>query len=184
LAAGTGVEANRATDAASKLAQLKASIATAGATTTVTVTAAVAAQTTFNDIDGGCADNPDTVTGKKYVSFKLLGQQIFTMYCNKDTPHSPLLSLFVADFGACMDACSAYNMYEPALLSSGNVTSSNNTNATCAAVSFIPLWTQKINATAGGAPGNCYLKPGPQNSSALTTANIGTECDAAVLTQS
>jgi hypothetical protein len=96
------------------------------------------------------------------------------MYCNRDTPGGPLLSLFAADFNTCMDACSAYTKYEPSMFGS-------NANTTCAGVSFIPLWTAKANASAGGAPGNCYLKPAPQNVSGLSVPNIGTEVHAAIL---
>jgi hypothetical protein len=84
-----------------------------------------------------------------------------------------------------MDACAAYTKYvTPALSSSGsgNAAADAAANATCAAVSFIPAWTNKTTARAGGAPGNCYLKAGPQNASALTTPNIGVDCHAAVLT--
>jgi hypothetical protein len=75
-----------------------------------------------------------------------------------------------------MDACAAYTKYVPKSFSGAGTT-----NTTCAAVSFIPAWTNKTFANDGGAPGNCYLKPGPQNESALVTPNIGTDCHAAVL---
>jgi hypothetical protein len=58
----------------------------------------------------------------------------------------------------------------------------NNKNTTCGGVSFIPLWANKVNATAGNAPGDCYLKPTPQNVTGLNVPNIGTECHAAILT--
>jgi len=96
------------------------------------------------------------------------------MHCNRDAPGQKLFSLFVADFNTCMDTCSAYNMYEPAMFG-------KNVNTTCAGVSFIPLWTSKDSASAGGAPGNCYLKPKPQNATGLNIPNIGTECHAAIL---
>ncbi len=97
------------------------------------------------------------------------------MHCNKDAQGRVLMSLFAADFDACMDACSAYTTYTPGLFG-------DSANTTCLAVSFIPLWTWKANATAGSAPGNCYLKAGPQNETTLVTPHIGTECHAAVLT--
>ncbi len=96
------------------------------------------------------------------------------MHCNKDTLNNPVLSLFVADFNSCMDSCSSYNKYIPVDFSG----LSNSTNATCGAVSFIPLWTQKSRAASGSAPGNCYLKPAP---SGLKDAYIGTECHSAML---
>ena len=90
------------------------------------------------------------------------------MYCNKDAANTPMLSLFVADFNGCMDACAAWNSY-------------NASKTDCGGVSFIPLWSIVANAVSGGAPGDCYLKPGPQNKTGLATPNIGTECHAAIL---
>jgi len=101
----------------------------------------------------------------------------YTIYCNKDASNSPLMSLFTADFNSCMDACASWSLYEPGVL--GN---SSSVNATCTGVSFIPLWTSRSSALQGGAPGNCYLKPGTQPSN-LNTPNIGTECHAAVLNE-
>lgn len=173
LAAGTGIEASRANDVANQLAVLNSSIATSGPTKTTTVTAAATA-TSWNDLDNGCSDNPTSITGTTYTSFSLLGGLKFTMYCNKDAPGTPYMSLFVANMNTCMDACAAYSKYIPTFFG-------NNKNTTCAGVSFIPLWTNKANATAGGAPGNCYLKPAPQNATALEDPNIGTECHAAIL---
>jgi len=85
------------------------------------------------------------------------------------------MSLFTADFNTCMDACSGYSK---ALHKTFNVT---NYNTTCGGVSFVPLWTDKKNATSGKAPGNCYLKPTPQSANSLPTPSIGTEVHAAIL---
>jgi len=74
-----------------------------------------------------------------------------------------------------MDACAAYNKY----VSSNTNSSARNT--TCEAVSFIPAWTSKTTANAGKAPGNCYLKPGPQNLTALETPQIGVACHAGLM---
>jgi hypothetical protein len=74
-----------------------------------------------------------------------------------------------------MDACAAYTKYVPSSFGNSN-------NATCAAVSFIPAWTSNVTALAGGAPGNCYLKAGPQTEGELKTPNIGVDCHAAILT--
>jgi hypothetical protein len=98
------------------------------------------------------------------------------MYCNSDTVYGPLMSLFVGDFDDCMDACASYSYYTASDFSNGTLV-----NQTCAAVSFVPLWTNRTAAFIGGAPGNCYLKPGPQNRTALYTPNIGTECHSAIL---
>lgn len=67
LAAGTGVEANRANDATSRLAALNTSGSAATATKTVTASAPTA--TPFNKLDGGCSDNPNGVSGTQYTSF-------------------------------------------------------------------------------------------------------------------
>lgn len=80
------------------------------------------------------------------------------------------MSLFVGNFDDCMDACAFYTYYTPSDYSS-NTTSNNN--ATCAGVSYIPAWTNRTFAVDGDAPGNCYLKPGPQNQTALNNPNIG-----------
>jgi hypothetical protein len=77
-----------------------------------------------------------------------------------------------------MDACAAYTKYVP----SANGNGSSDANATCQAVSFIPAWTNKLTAERGGAPGNCYLKPGPQNETGLNVPEIGVDCHAAIFT--
>jgi len=69
LAAGTGVEANRANDATTKLAALSASVSSAAATATKTSTTAAPTATPWNDIDKGCTSDPDGVTGTRYTSF-------------------------------------------------------------------------------------------------------------------
>lgn len=94
-----------------------------------------------------------------------------------DAKGDPLLALFVSSFQTCMDACAAYTKYVPPSFGV------RGDNVTCGAVSFIPAWTSKVTANAGGAPGNCYLKPGLQDESTLTEANIGTPCHAAVWRQ-
>ncbi|KAK4152501.1 hypothetical protein C8A00DRAFT_34800 [Chaetomidium leptoderma] len=168
LAAATGIESQRATSAASSLAAVMSASTTATGAPTAT-------PTVVGVIDDGCSDDPDGVNKTLYTSFSLLGGLKFTRYCNRDAPNAPLLSLFAANFGTCMDACAAYTKYVPG-------TFGNTANATCGAVSFIPAWANKITASNGGAPGNCYLKGGPQNESALTTPNIGVDCHAAIFT--
>lgn len=86
------------------------------------------------------------------------------------------MALFAADINTCMDSCAAYTKYV------GATFGTSNANATCGAVSFIPLWTNKTAALDGEAPGNCYLKPTQTGSP--STPNIGTECHAAVLNSS
>lgn len=173
LAAGTGVEAHRANDATDRLASVSSSLSAAGPTKTTTVTAG-ATPTSFNDLDKGCSNDPDGVSGTGYTAFFLLGNRNFTVYCNRDAVGDPLLSLFARDMDACIDACSAYSNYMPNRFG-------NSKNTTCGGVSFIPLWTEKDKAANGTAPGNCYLKPTPQSFNNLTIPNIGTECHAAIL---
>ncbi|KAI1141950.1 hypothetical protein F5Y05DRAFT_369253 [Hypoxylon sp. FL0543] len=165
LAAGTGVEASRANDAESRLAAISAS---GVSPTTVTVTAPTSTPSDFSNIDNGCSTNSAEVTGKTYAS-SFFNRPVFTMYCNSDAPNNPLSSLFVGNFNDCMDACASYTFYIPSDFSSN----STSNNATCAGVSYIPAWTNRTFAVEGNAPGNCYLKPGPQNRTALNNPNIG-----------
>ncbi|KAK1985770.1 hypothetical protein LZ30DRAFT_685861 [Colletotrichum cereale] len=170
LAAGTGVEASRANQALDKLAALEASGTTGGsATTTVTVTGPSATATGFASITNNCSNNDDT-TNQTYTT-DFFGKKTFVQFCNSNAPNPPLMSLFTANFDNCMDACAAFSNYEPGF----------NGNATCEGVSFIPLWTTRDAAVEGKAPGNCYLKPGPQTRGGLQTPNIGTECHAAIM---
>lgn len=106
----------------------------------------------------------------------VLGNTNFTIYCNRDAPGDPFMSLFTANMYTCIDACSAYSIYTPKFFGSGK-------NTTCGGISFIPLWTNLTAAKDGTAPGNCYLKPTPQNVTGLNIPNIGTECHAAILTE-
>ncbi|KAI1470334.1 uncharacterized protein F4812DRAFT_417107 [Daldinia caldariorum] len=162
LAAGTGVEASRANDAEARLAALGASPAT------VTVTAPAPTSTNPSTIDRGCSTNSGGVTGTTYES-QYFNNPTFKIYCNSDAPNDPLISLFVGNFDDCIDACASYSFYVP----SDFVSNSTLRNATCSAVSFIPAWTNRTFALDGDAPGNCYLKPGPQNQTALNNPNIG-----------
>ncbi|KAI1208400.1 uncharacterized protein F4807DRAFT_150827 [Annulohypoxylon truncatum] len=170
LAAGTGVEANRANDAEARLASMTSS------PTTVTVTAPTSTSSGFSNIDKGCSTNSASVTGSTYTS-QFFDRPAFKIYCNSDAPNNPLSSLFVGDFDDCIDACASYSFYIPSDFSN-NATSNN---ATCAGVSFIPAWTNRTFAVEGNAPGNCYLKPGPQNETALNNPNIGSAVHAAIL---
>jgi hypothetical protein len=107
----------------------------------------------------------------------VLGAITFTIFCNKDAPGNPYLSLFTSDFKTCMDACGAYSIYMPKTFNN----SIDNNHTTCGGVSFIPLWTVKASAQNGTAPGNCYLKPAGQTVTGLNTPTIGTECHAAII---
>ncbi|GKT45589.1 uncharacterized protein ColSpa_05770 [Colletotrichum spaethianum] len=191
LAAGTGVEASRANQALNKLAALEASApngTTATATATVTVTSASPTATGFASLTNNCSNSDETTTGQTYTTdckltiendmrssadlmHLVFGKKTFVQFCNSNAPNAPLMSLFTANFDNCMDACAAFSNYE----------SGFDGNATCQAVSFIPLWTTRAGAVAGKAPGNCYLKPGPQTRDKLETPNIGTECHAAIM---
>ncbi|KAK3390505.1 hypothetical protein B0H63DRAFT_519723 [Podospora didyma] len=175
LAAGTGIESQRANDATGKFATLSASMAAiAAATPTTTTTGGGCVATSTAAIDDNCASDPGGVNKTVYRAFSILSNASFKRYCNLDAPNPPLLSLFTSDFKTCMDACAAYSKYEPGFFGS-------NVNTTCSAVSFIPAWTNKTTALLGTAPGNCYLKPGPQSEGNLTTPNIGVSVHAALL---
>lgn len=192
LAAGTGVEASRANTAQDRADRLNASLASA------TSASPTSASTSFAALDDNCSGDPDAVTGTTYNAFScepcqtfssrsrwprnitdhvfaVIGDYSFTIQCWKDAVGDPLMKLFTSDMNTCMDACASYSQYTPASFG-------NNTNTTCGAVSFIPLWTNKTAALVGGAPGNCYLKP--KQTGSLDTPNIGTDCHAAVLASS
>ncbi|KAH6660479.1 hypothetical protein BKA67DRAFT_53122 [Truncatella angustata] len=174
LAAGTGVEASRANDAEASLAAIKAG----GAAATTTVTAPTATSTSdFSALDRNCTSNSKGVTGTTYSS-DFFNLATYTVYCYQDTPYAPLQSLFVGNFDDCMDACSSWSHYTPSDFS--NATAANQT---CAGVSFIPAWTNRTFAVEGTAPGNCYLKPGPQNETALSDPNNGSETHAAIMNE-
>lgn len=79
------------------------------------------------------------------------------------------MGLFVGNFDDCIDACASWTMSVPKLTANNSTT--NSTSTRCAAVSFIPYWTNRTIAIKGTAPGNCYLKPGPQGG--LDAPNIG-----------
>ncbi|PTB75954.1 hypothetical protein M440DRAFT_1423038 [Trichoderma longibrachiatum ATCC 18648] len=171
LAAGTGVATKNYNDAHSQLQVLSSSLAVAQAEATGTPTASAplpSGTPDFNNITNGCSDDPDSVTGNIYTS-KFFGKPHFTMYCNKDTVNPSMFSVFAPDFNGCMDACAAWNSYN------------KTTKGSCVAVSFIPAWSSVAVAVAGNAPGDCYLKPGPQTKANLTDPNIGTECHAALV---
>ncbi|KAH6603516.1 hypothetical protein Trco_008291 [Trichoderma cornu-damae] len=176
LAAGTGVAAKNYNDANSKLSVMSSSLAAfqdaASATGSPTPTdGTTPTPTDWSNLTNGCSTNPEDVTGLVYTS-PFFASANFTMYCNKDTNNPPLYSVFATNFNGCMDACAGWNSHN------------TTTNGTCVAVSFIPLWSVASKAKAGNAPGDCYLKPGPQTSQDLKTPNIGTECHAAILLKS
>lgn len=77
-----------------------------------------------------------------------------------------------------MDACAGWNNYN------STVSGKSKANSKCVAVSFIPAWSNAAVAKKGNAPGDCYLKPGPESEGKLTTPNIGTEVHAALLNTS
>lgn len=185
LAAGTGIEASLANEANDKYQKLQASVSAAGllAPSSTGTAPAPASGTSCPKpetvvIDNGCASNSSSVNGQSYTSFKLLSLVTYTMQCNKDVNGTVLYSLFAPDFNSCMDSCSGYTKYATDFFGTTNV------NATCAGVSFIPLWTNKTIALAGGAPGNCYLKRGPLEKKAFVTANAGTPVHGAIVSGS
>ncbi|CAJ2513923.1 Uu.00g020420.m01.CDS01 [Anthostomella pinea] len=173
LAAGTGIEASRANTAEMKLASANTS---GSATPTSTASSPTATASNFNAIDRNCSTDSDSVTGTTYTS-QFYGKPTFKVYCNSDTPNGPLASLFVGNFDDCIDACASWSSYVPGDFPDN----STSINATCSGVSFIPAWTNRTFAVEGSAPGNCYLKPGPQSTNKLTTPNIGSEVHGAIL---
>jgi len=177
LAAVTGVESGKANSANNALAAKVAADATLSPTATVFVTgtgtaaSAIATSTgclvAAASIDDGCLQNPSVVNGTIYTT-PFSNNANFTRYCNVDTPNGPLLSVVALDFKGCMDTCAAWNV-------------SPNVTLACEAVSFIPAWSNRTFAIAGGAAGDCYLKPGPITKNTLTVANAGTPVNAAIL---
>ncbi|KAK8080373.1 hypothetical protein PG997_008191 [Apiospora hydei] len=167
LAAGTGVEANRANTAESNLAALRANM--------TNNSSSGAEGGSYNAITLGCSSNPVGVSGTTYTS-KFFDQSSYQIACNKETPIAPLQGIFVGNFDDCIDACASYTKYT--LENFANTTS--NTNKTCSGVTFVPGWTDRQTALKGFAPGNCYLKPGPQSKSKLTVPNNGQETHSAI----
>ncbi|KAI0875540.1 hypothetical protein GGS24DRAFT_455056 [Hypoxylon argillaceum] len=146
LAAGVGVLSRKANAAELKVSSLLSNL---------------------SNIDRGCSTSPESATGTFYTS-QSFGQQSFKILCNTEVNRSPLQSLFVSNFDECIDACASYSTY-----TAGNFPNyTSSANFTCNAVSFITQWTNRSVALANNAPGNCYLKPGPFNSSTLGTGQV------------
>ena len=81
------------------------------------------------------------------------------MYYKTNTPRPPIFSLFTGTFHRYIKAYSNWN-------------NNNDTKGqTCKAVSFIPFWAKIDNAATSNAPGDYYLKPGPQTKSKLEDTN-------------
>ncbi|KAI0390389.1 hypothetical protein F5Y17DRAFT_468978 [Xylariaceae sp. FL0594] len=149
LAAGTGIQSKRANDADAKLAALVAKI---------------------SNLDRGCSEDPGGVSSSSYIS-DFFNRRTFKIYCNSDAPNPPLQTLFVGNFDDCIDACASYSTF-----TAGNFPGiKSDANFTCSGVSFIPAWTNRTYALKENAPGNCYLKPGPQNVTALTHPNADSD---------
>lgn len=108
-----------------------------------------------------------------------LGQLRYRIYCSSDykrdtTKKSDLAAIFTADFEGCMDACASWTKYVVPK------TDSKDPNWNCEAVSFIPAWTNRSTAEAGGASGNCYLKAGPVSIDKLRNNTINVDVHAAL----
>ncbi|KAK2605945.1 hypothetical protein QQS21_003671 [Conoideocrella luteorostrata] len=177
LAAGTGVASSKYNDAITQLNALSSSYsalqgsATVPATTTgkgtATSSGAKPTATSKSDITNGCSNDNENVSGTIYQS-NFFNNASYTMYCNRNAPKDPLFSLFTADFSGCIEACTAWNNY-------------NSTKKGCTAVSFIPPWTSIASALSVNAPGDCYLKPGPQTKTGLEVASVKDGAHAAIL---
>ncbi|KAJ4258205.1 hypothetical protein NW762_008351 [Fusarium torreyae] len=166
LAAATGVALKRAHDKDSELSALKATalldatscsgVPTATSTDSSPSSTATDADETV-DITNGCSAKKDTISGTTYTS-DFFNNAKFTMYCNTNAPRDPLFSVFAGTFHACIEACSNWN-------------NNNKTKAdTCEGVSFVPFWADIDKAAGNDAPGDCYLKPGPQSKGKLDDA--------------
>ncbi|KAK4165976.1 hypothetical protein QBC43DRAFT_24625 [Cladorrhinum sp. PSN259] len=174
LSAATGIESQRANENANQLASARNnSIATS--TVVVTTSTFTATPTSLASIDDGCAETTRATNGSTYVAYSQFGSVKFTRYCNRDAEGEPIYSLFASSFSTCMDACAAYTMFMP-----GNFGSSRE-KATCTAVSFIPEWVNKANASRATAKGNCYMKAGPFNQTKLVVPDKTVDVHAAIV---
>ncbi|KAG5999846.1 hypothetical protein E4U43_001831, partial [Claviceps pusilla] len=170
LAAGTGVAANNYRAEQDRYRDLQASYSSLAAASRTGSGASPTGTPNYSRITNGCSDENESTSGTFYRP-DFYGKPRFTMYCNKDAANPPVYSLFTADFNSCMSACASWNSYNASASSASG----------CQGVSFIPLWSDQVVAVKGKAPGDCYLKPGPQSVAKLQTPNIGTECHAAIL---
>ncbi|KAK7958485.1 hypothetical protein PG996_010078 [Apiospora saccharicola] len=167
LAAGTGVEANRANTAESDLAALRANMTTSSSSSSI-------AAGNYSALTRDCSTNSTGVSGTTYTS-KFFDLSSYQIACNKDTANVPLQGLFVGNFDDCMDACASYTHH----ISENFANSTANVNKTCSGVTFVPGWTDRQVAVKGTAPGNCYLKPGPQGKAKLSVPSNGQETHSA-----
>ncbi|RSM06555.1 hypothetical protein CEP52_005715 [Fusarium oligoseptatum] len=167
LAAATGVAMKKSNDSDTKLNALRESyaafsasasdaVAATAATVTVTSTAPASTDVDLEELTSGCSNKKDTTTGTVYTS-KFMKKFQFTLYCNTNAPNDPIFSVFATNLNGCVEACNAWNSY-------------NTTEKTCEGVSFVPFWARIGNAATNNAPGDCYLKPGPQDRDGLEDA--------------
>ncbi|KAF4457072.1 hypothetical protein FALBO_15272 [Fusarium albosuccineum] len=158
LAAATGVAVKQSQDSDSELKALQASFSSLSDVATATASSSDAASTQEEqeELTNGCSNKKDTITGTVYTS-KFFDKAKFTMYCNTNAPNDPIFSIFATNFNGCIEACTAWNSY-------------NTTRQTCEGVSFVPFWARIGNAAGNNAPGDCYLKPGPQDKDGLEDA--------------
>lgn len=169
LAAGLGVEVDRLHKAEDRADSLSSSLSSAlGAKPTSTATPS----DNYDSVTNNCSTRAGEVSGTTYTPQVLHGAPTFTIYCNKDATSAPILAIFAYDFNSCMDACAGYSRYIGRNVDALNLTSNGTSGgeptwAKCEGVSFVPSWWNRNNAKANDAPGNCYLKHGPQNQSAL-----------------
>ncbi|KAF5024451.1 hypothetical protein F66182_3537 [Fusarium sp. NRRL 66182] len=167
LAAATGVAMKNANDKETELETLRASAAAfSSSDDEPTATASNASPSATDDeteesdtpdITNGCSAEEDVMTGRSYTS-EFYNNSKFTIYCNTNAPRDPVFSLFAGSFHGCIEACNNWNNY--------NVTKKE----TCEGVSYVPYWSVIDNAAENSAPGDCYLKPGPQTKGKLEDA--------------
>ncbi|KAK8042476.1 hypothetical protein PG994_012959 [Apiospora phragmitis] len=168
LAAGTGVEANRANTAESDLAALRANMTNSSSSSS-----------------GAAGGSYDAITGAaRQIRLGFQGRLILL---NSSTCHHTRLRAtrkhqWARCKGSSSPTSTTASTRAPAIPSTrrrnfANTTS--NRNKTCSGVTFVPGWTDRETALDGSAPGNCYLKPGPQSKSKLTIPNNGQETHSA-----
>ncbi len=97
------------------------------------------------------------------------------MFCNLETRPSPFYAVFTPRFRVM------YGRLRYMVPGGPRLHGGSNTNSTCAGVHFVPLWSNKTVAFGKNARGNCFLKPGPQNRTALKAPSMGTMCHSGIL---
>ncbi|KAF4979261.1 hypothetical protein FZEAL_4506 [Fusarium zealandicum] len=155
LAAATGISMRREKSANSELSAMRASSLSEAPTVTVTSSGPASTADEQERLTHGCSRKNEKTSRTVYES-KFFNSS-FTMYCNRNAPNDPIFSLFATTLDGCIEACATWN-------------NRTITETTCEGVSFVPFWAVIGNAAKNDAPGDCYLKPGPQDRDGLEDA--------------